>query len=141
MRSYHAYQDIWDPQIGEVFPLVREPTTIRKTSALLHAVARRDSIVGHLPFNLAPPVSAFRCNKGLMEVKMNRGAGYDLKLKPPRAGQPPKVSSIWKFDCTTSCIIAYLALPGAPVECSTQEAYSLMENSCRNRFENACTRF
>ena len=87
MRSHHAYQDIWVPQIGEVLPLVQEPTTIiRKTSALLHVVARRGSIVGHLPFNVAPPVSAFLhrvCNKGLMEAKMNRGtgAGYDLNNK------------------------------------------------------------
>ena len=57
----------------KIGPLVREPDNPEDKCAV--AVARRGSIVGHLPFNLAPPGSAFLCNKGLMEVKMNRGAG------------------------------------------------------------------
>ena len=80
VRGYHAYQDIWDPQIGEVLPLVREPDNPDKCAV---AVARRGSIVGHLPFILAPPVSAFLrrgCNKGVKGVKMNRGAGYGLEI-------------------------------------------------------------
>ena len=79
IRGYHAYQDIWDPRIGEVLPLQREPGNPEDKFAV--AVIRRGNIVGHLPFNLAPVVSAFLrrdVNKGLVEVKgakVNRGAG------------------------------------------------------------------
>ena len=47
---------------------------------------RRGSVVGHLPFSLAPVVSAFLrrdVSKGLTEVtgtKVNRGAGYGLEI-------------------------------------------------------------
>ena len=40
----------------------------------------------HVPFNLAPIISAFlkrSCNKGLVEVtgsRVNRGAGYGLEI-------------------------------------------------------------
>ena len=50
------------------------------------AILRRGSVVGHLPFNLAPVVSAFLrrdVNKGLVEVKgarVNCGAGYRLEI-------------------------------------------------------------
>ena len=60
IRGYHAYQDIWDPCIGEVLLLQREPDNPEDKFA-----------VGHLPFNLAPVVSAFLrrdINKGLVEV-------------------------------------------------------------------------
>ena len=45
-----------------------------------------DSIVGHLPFNLAPTVSAFlrrSTNSGVAEVtgsKVNRGGGHGLEI-------------------------------------------------------------
>ena len=84
IRGYHAYQDIWDPRIGEVLPLQREPGNPEDKFAV--AVIRRGNIVGHLPFNLAPVVSAFLrkdVNKGLVEVKgakVNRGAGYGLEI-------------------------------------------------------------
>ena len=47
---------------------------------------RRGGVVGHLPFNLAPVVSAFLrrdVNKGLAEVtgiKVNYVAGYGLEI-------------------------------------------------------------
>ena len=84
IRGYHAYQDIWDPRIGEVLPLQREPDNPEDRFAV--AIMRRGSVVGHLPFNLAPVVSAFLrrdVNKGLAEVtgaKVNRGAGYGLEI-------------------------------------------------------------
>ena len=47
---------------------------------------KNDEVVAHLPFNLAPIVSAFlrrSTNRGLAEVagpKVNRGAGYGLEI-------------------------------------------------------------
>ena len=84
VRGYHAYQDIWDPFIGEVLPLEREPNNSGDRFAV--AIKRRNDVVGHLPFNLAPVVSAFLrrgINKGLVEVtgvKVNRGGGYGLEV-------------------------------------------------------------
>ena len=89
VQSYirgHSYQDVWDPRIGEVLPLQWVPNlkTSLKTSLLLPSwggVLRH-----HLPFNLAPVVSAFLrldVNTGLAEVtgaKFNRGAGYGLEI-------------------------------------------------------------
>ena len=50
------------------------------------SIKRTGSVVGHVPFNLAPLVSAFLkrdVSKGLVEVtglKINRGAGYGLEI-------------------------------------------------------------
>ena len=53
----------------------------------IHAVAiyRDAEIVGHVPYNLAPRMSAFlmRLNKAFAEItgaKVNRGAGYGLEV-------------------------------------------------------------
>ena len=84
VRGYQAYMDIWDPTIGEVLPLRPEPTNPNNKFAV--AIMRRGDIVGHLPYNLSPIVSAFlkrEVNKGLVEVtgeKVNRGAGYGLEI-------------------------------------------------------------
>ena len=56
VRGYHTYQDIWDPFIGEVLPLEREPNNSEDRFTV--AIKRRSDVVGHLPFNLAPVYSA-----------------------------------------------------------------------------------
>ena len=82
VRGYHVYMDRWDPRNGEVLPLEREPTNPEDPFAV--AIKRSGETVGHVPFNLAPIISAFlkrSCNKGLVEVtgnRVNRGAGYRL---------------------------------------------------------------
>ena len=84
VRGYHAYMDRWDPWIGEVLPLERDPTNPEDKCAV--AVKKRGGTVGHVPFNLAPVASAFlkrSSNKALVEVtgsKVNRGAGYGLEI-------------------------------------------------------------
>ena len=83
-RGYHNYADRWDPWVGEVLPLEREPSNPADKSAV--AIKKAGDTVGHVPFNIAPVVSAFlkrACNKGLMEVTGNRvnwGAGYGLEI-------------------------------------------------------------
>ena len=55
VRGYHAYKDIWNPRISEVLPLEREPNNTEDRFAV--AIKRTGSVVGHVPFNLAPVVS------------------------------------------------------------------------------------
>ena len=49
-------------------------------------IKRSGETIGHVPFNLAPIISAFlkrSCNKGLVEVtgnRVNRGAGYGIEI-------------------------------------------------------------
>ena len=58
ITGYHAYKDRWNqPWIGEVLPLERDPTNPHDKFAV--AVKKRGETVGHLPFNVAPVVSAF----------------------------------------------------------------------------------
>ena len=57
IRDYQAYQDVWFPFTGEVLPLKREPDNPEDVHAV--AIKRASSIVEHVPFNLAPTVSAF----------------------------------------------------------------------------------
>lgn len=84
IRGYHAYQDVWSPFTGEVLPFEREPDNPEDVHAV--AIKRAGRIVGHVPFNLAPTVSAFlrrSRNKCLVEVrgsKVNRGGGYGLEI-------------------------------------------------------------
>ena len=84
VRGYHAYQHIWDPHIGKVLPLEREPDNPEDKFTV--AIIRRNQVVGNLPFNLVQVVSAFLkrgVNKGLVEVtgmKVNCGAGYGLGI-------------------------------------------------------------
>ena len=69
IRGYHAYQDIWNPVVGESLLLKREPDNSVDSSAV--AVWREDEIVGHVPFNIASVLSQFLrrdCNQGFVEV-------------------------------------------------------------------------
>ena len=67
-----------------MLPLEREPNNTEDKFAV--AIKRTGSVVGHVPFNLAPLVSAYLrrdASKGLVEVtgmKINRGAGYGLEI-------------------------------------------------------------
>ena len=84
ISGYHAYMDRWNPRIGEVLLHEREPNNSEGRFAV--AIKRTGSVVGHVPFNLAPLVSAFlrrEVSKGLVEVtgeKINRGGGYGLEI-------------------------------------------------------------
>ena len=84
IRGYHAYMDVWTPVLNEELILKREPTNDRDSNAV--AVKKEEVIVGHVPFNLAPSISAFLrrdTNSGFAKVvgdKVNRGAGYGLEI-------------------------------------------------------------
>ena len=52
-----AYVDIWTPVVWEVLLVKRETNNSYDINAV--AVYREDVIVGHIPFNLAPRLSAF----------------------------------------------------------------------------------
>ena len=70
--------------MGDVLRLDREPTNVRDKFAI--AVLQGSTVVGHMPYNIAPVVSHFlkrTVNKGLVEVtgaRVNRGAGYGIEI-------------------------------------------------------------
>ena len=84
VRGYHAYIDRWMPVAGQELLLKRQPTNDHYVHAV--AVYCDGQIVGHVPYNLAPILSAFLrrdVNKGFAEVtgdELNRGAGYGLEI-------------------------------------------------------------
>lgn len=94
IRGYHAYMDLWTPALNEELVLKREPTNKRDSNAV--AVLKEDTVVGHIPFNLAPLISAFLrrdTNCGFAKVvgeKVNRGAGYGLEIPCVYALYGPK---------------------------------------------------
>ena len=70
--------------VGQTLLLRREPTNPKDKNAV--ALYEDDSVVGHVPYNLAPYLSRFLArdvNKAFAEVtgeKVNRGAGYGLEI-------------------------------------------------------------
>uniref|UniRef100_A0A1X7U9P8 HIRAN domain-containing protein n=1 Tax=Amphimedon queenslandica TaxID=400682 RepID=A0A1X7U9P8_AMPQE len=84
IRGYHAYMHMWEPFVGEQIQLKKEPDNPHDRFSV--AVEKNGLIVGHIPYNLAPTVSAFLSrprNSGVAEVtgsKVNRGAGYGLEI-------------------------------------------------------------
>ena len=51
VRGYHAYMDVWDPVIGEILQLEREPSNLKDQKAV--AVEKNGMIVSHQPANLS----------------------------------------------------------------------------------------
>ena len=47
IRRYHAYQDFWQPCVGEVLALEKEALNCKDGQAV--AVMRSQTIVGHIP--------------------------------------------------------------------------------------------
>ena len=84
VRGLHAYKDIWDPRIGEVLALKREPEN--STDKWAVAVVRSDLVVGHVPYEIAATISHSLkrdFNKGTVEItgtRINRGAGLGLEV-------------------------------------------------------------
>ena len=78
--------DAWTPVLNEELILKRKPTNDRARDSNAVAVKKEEDIVGHVPFNLAPIISAFLrrdTNSGFAKVvgdKVNRGAGYGLEI-------------------------------------------------------------
>jgi len=57
VRGYHAYMNVWEPRIGEVLALEREPHNVMDQLAI--SVVKSGLVVDHVPFNLAPVFSHF----------------------------------------------------------------------------------
>lgn len=85
VRGNHAYQTVWDPKVGDVLRVEREPTNSKDRLAVA-VMDDRSRVVGHVPFNLAPTLSNFlkrSVNKGTVEVtgqRVNRGGGYGVEI-------------------------------------------------------------
>ena len=73
VRGLHAYKHIWEPRIGEVLILRREPENCQDKIAV--AVMKSDSVVGHVPYEIAAVLSHFlkrEFNKGTAEITGTR---------------------------------------------------------------------
>ena len=85
IRGYHAYMDVWVPTIDECNRLERDVTNSHDPDAVAIKL-ETGTVVGHVPFNLAPILSQFlrrSCNHGTAKVtgtRINRGAGYGLEI-------------------------------------------------------------
>ena len=84
IRRYHVYIESWNATIGENLLVKREIGNAKDPNAV--AVYKEDSIVGHVPSNLAPRFFHFLSRdtcKAFVEVtgnRVNRGAGYGLEI-------------------------------------------------------------
>ena len=77
--------DIWKPSVGDCLFLMPEPDNIKDENAV--AIILHDkTVVGHVPFHLAPLFSQFlkrNFYKGMVKVtgdRVNRGDGYGLDI-------------------------------------------------------------
>ena len=55
VRGYHDYKNIWQPTVGEVLVLKREPANDK--DSLIVCIEKHGQVVGHVPLNLAPLIS------------------------------------------------------------------------------------
>ena len=81
IRGYHAYQDVWQPYVGDVLALEKEALNCKDGQAV--AVMRSQTIVGHIPRYILALFSYFRSRSCVIEVigeKLNRGVGYGLEI-------------------------------------------------------------
>ena len=84
VRGYHEYKDIWQPVVGEILILKKEPTNVSDRLAV--CIQKDGQIVGHMPRNLAPLIYYFLVrdiNKGMAEITgmpLNRGAGMGMEV-------------------------------------------------------------
>ena len=112
--------DSWTPVLGQKLLVRREPTNHKDKNAV--AVYEDNSIVGHVPFNMAPYLSRFLArenNNGFAEVtaeKVYRGAGYGLEIPfvyrlygPKIYRQDERISEVSK-DCWTCLSFMHILL-------------------------------
>ena len=69
VRGYHAYQDMWNPSVGQVLRLRKEPDNSHDRHAVA-VVKSGNTVLGHIPYNLAPLFSHF------LARKFNKGSVY-----------------------------------------------------------------
>ena len=97
IRGVHAYKEHWHSvRSGQIFKLSREPDNCCDKCAV-DVTTEDNTIVGHIPYNLAPLISPFLTrdfNKGTVNVtgeRMNRVAGYGLEVPCTNRLYGPKV--------------------------------------------------
>ena len=81
IQGYHAYQDVWQPVVGEVLLSQREPSNMKDSQAV--SVMKSNLIVGHVPANLFSHFISRTCNKDTAEVtgaRVNWAAGHGLEI-------------------------------------------------------------
>ena len=84
IRGLHAHEHIWQPRVGEVLILKREPENSHDKFAV--AVVKSDSVVGHVPYEIASVISHFLkrdFNKGTAEITGCRSGPRSTVCLPP----------------------------------------------------------
>ena len=96
IRGYHEYQSIWEPDVGESLPCIREPSNVRDLYAV--AVTKPDSstVVGHVPRKMSAICSIFLRKGGSIFCQVNGGRRYSHDL--PRGGL--EVPCLMRFQGT-----------------------------------------
>ena len=103
IRGYHAYMDIWSPEVGDQLILRREPENVVDVNAV-SVLTEMDHVVGHLPKLMARWVSKFLkrlTNHGKVVVagkKVNRGGGYGLEIPCEYEFEGDNFSCNWLKD-------------------------------------------
>ncbi len=84
IRGYHVYKDTWSATIGETLLVKKEIENTNYPNAV--AIFNENTVVGHVPRNLAPKFFHFLSRdtcKAFVEVtgsRVNRGAGFGLEI-------------------------------------------------------------
>ena len=103
-RGHHVYKDVWSPLIRESLSCKPEPSNIADKDAV--AIIRKDcfgkdTVVGHLPQNIAKLSSLFLKvqNTSITAIvtgkRLNRGGGYGLEVPVTFTFYGPKKLMDW----------------------------------------------
>ena len=82
MRGYHAYQGIWDADLGEQLPCQREPMNTKDPFAV--AVVKSQVTVGHIPRKISSICSMFLRHGGTINCRVTASRRYSRDL--PQGG-------------------------------------------------------
>ena len=76
IRGYHAYKELWDPNVGQVLKLRKEPDNShdRRAVAVVNAA---DTVMGHVPYSLSPYTLTL-LGKGIQQRHRPRYRGEKL---------------------------------------------------------------
>ena len=84
IRGYHKYQSIWEPEVGESLPCIREPSNVSDPYAVAGTKPDSSTVVGHVPRKMSAICSIFLRKGGSIFCQVNGGRRYSHDL--PQGG-------------------------------------------------------
>ena len=97
IRGYHAYKDIWTPDIGEVLSTMCEPEN-KHDSYAVAVQLEDDTVVGYISREIAKPCSIFIKQGGHIECKIT-GGPQQQKFTRTKDKERLEVPCIYKLSC------------------------------------------